>query len=580
MAKQERYFILLPTNGGGEAYYHVDPTRLHIGYLDQIYVQVHVPGKTTSYKRAFGVGPDIRLGLDLTEPLETFESLMEQIRISLADLGEGGERVQSALNQLRLPELLQATVACDRDLMKRILGEMLYGLQSVTCDIAGALEEGKNRIDQMATSVDHYAEMAEANVASQDFYVTWALNGTYLAEQARALEEIEQRLNAQLEAFSAIQSQWVKEMDPTGGAIHDATQFLNVDTEGAGAFIDQAFAYRDEPSLRTQMRTRVAVAERLIRSVRKIEQDVETAWDDLDRVLTEKVTPLQTKISEHLGDFRNYRRVFRTHDQSVPEGKPRPHTVPTPLMSTAEYQEALRYAMEEHWAPRMIQNRLSGLMGDIATVVADRPKLPRSVVEVLEMAERAIRECKSLFEEEMEGEAPSLPSPQDEGALPTAVQVGAPLPSVPPLQKEKADELYELVSCVFYILTLKKPVFLAATTLRNALKVIALMERCSVEERERYYPRLQQRFEREEEFVTNSKMVMTRQRESKQRWVTAKMGRTARHRLSKLTHGYEQEALALLAKHGLDEQKIRTAFEEHRAIQHEIHLARRSEEHE
>ena len=197
-----------PGHRGDECeYVRVEPQRLHLGILNELFVEDGVDGNgKRRYKPAFGVVPIVQP--IVVEGLEAkLKEIFEQYEPVLNELGEKSRsRIQTLfVKELsRLEEFIQFLGEGRVQRAEETLSDLLHGLFSGICNVG----EGWDRIDTLSVENTRLKQtITDAPDLAMQLYLDWAQAADGLNRSVRQLGEIEMDFRRSLTFFQERQVQ-------------------------------------------------------------------------------------------------------------------------------------------------------------------------------------------------------------------------------------------------------------------------------------------------------------------------------------------------------------------------------------
>ncbi|MBI4098925.1 hypothetical protein HY442_00160 [Candidatus Parcubacteria bacterium] len=562
-----RYYLRIPVPGGRgdqSEFVEVDPDRLHLGVLTDIYERlgpgqagVQRRGARSGLKPALGAANTIRSDIDPAEVIHVLADLLVECRKALEPYREAGEQVGQILpDEENFRALIEALVRGRLEAAKDALTELLYRTMGASCTLADQLDQAQTHASAMEASRESLdAALREAPAITEQLYIGWAEAADTLNRSVQALAATEKDLETLLREAKGVNRAWQALISDQHPVIAEAMKRLDL---SADSFNLWAFSCLGQPSATIDPQ-RIAEARRHIEACREQERLTQDAWqktrDSVHQATAPRVPEIQRMSLWLEGATINLQR-FESHTKA---DVARPYDIKSgALISAEDYQRASAHLTDPRWSPRAAQRRLEGIAASAMALVREMPRLPESVLAALTQAGQYLQQLEQLEQ---------LP--------PTPVHKGSAEAS-PALPQARVEELYELVICAGCVLTCT-PKLLAQSNIEALLEVLVQLNCCSKEEAETYQPtvvsRSQMPGEREE--IPSGVSVRERWELSKARWLAYRVPRVPRLCL-KLTETAGRSVPTLLAKHRLSEAEIRTAHQKRRELKLQQHQARKA----
>lgn len=561
MAGKGRYYIKVPIPGQGDAYEYVavDPRRLHRGVIQTFFELIEVSRRgRQGYRPAFGVEAIVEENLDVTELVQRFKELVDECEAALEPSGEAGRRVfAQVLQSLQLRELIEALARSDLNAAREALEATLYALMAGTADIASALARLEQTVSGMHVAHERVSQtLAESGGITDALYIDWAEAADSVIRRVDALDTIERDLRKKLSAVEQAAVGWTGLTSLENAVLAETLQFLGGDGQ---TFLVTAFNYLESGGDRDALGEPISEARRLIAGARTLAARAERGWAEQEGILARSVLSRHAEVVRLVGDLEEATAAFRQFQSRFSAGSALPYEVRVgALISETEYRRAEDLLKDPRWAPAVARERITGLIVSASALLGGRPGLPDELAEAIDQAEEYIRriEEKGTAGTAQEKQAPAVSSVETEG-----------------VNSARVDELYELVVCVGYVITCKRP-FFAASTIPAMLAVLPFLGRATEEEvlglRKAVGERSHRNGERER---VEGKAVLTRWAESDARWIVYRAGKVVQGML-KLTQKAGEAAAGLLQKHNLTAEAVRAAHARRREVQQERYLER------
>ncbi len=560
-----RYYLKVPVPGGRSdqsEFVEVDPARLHLGVLTDIYERLG-PGQAGAQRRgarsglrpALGAANTIRNDIDPAEIIQALADLLAECRKALEPYGEAGEQVGQTLPDEENFRAFIETLAHGRlEAAKNALTELFYGVMGASCALAGQLKQTQTYASAMEASRESLdAALREAPAITEQLYIDWAEAADTLNRSVQALAATERDLETLLREAKGANRTWQTLISGQHPVIAEAMKRLDL---SADSFNLWAFSCLGQPNATTDPQ-RIAEARRHIEACRQQERLAQDAWQQTRDSVHQATAPRVPEIQRMSLWLEEATVNFQQFEARIKPGVARPHDVKSGALINAEdYQRASTYFADPRWSPRTAQRRLEGLAANAMALVREMPRLPESVLAALTQSEQYLQQLEQIAQ---------LPPP------PEPIRKAGPA-----LRQARIEELYELIICAGCVLTCT-PKRLAQSNIGALLEVLAQLNCCNEEEAAAYQPavvaRSQITGEREE--ISSEVSVHERWKLSKARWLVYRVPRVPRLCL-KLTETAGRSVPALLAKHSLSEAEIRAAHQRRRELKLQQHQTRKA----
>ncbi len=547
------YFIRLPGKNGF-VFVEVDLDKLKSSVLTDIYERADSVGKSR-YVKAMGADLRITDGVDTSSLLETVQTVTEQCRDNLQQIGESGGQVYALLECLNIAGMLETLGRMDCHGAEDQAREALYAFMSKACELAQKMADCQANAQNAMDGIDGMHEVGVLAAKENDeFYLTWAKACEDLVNLVACLDGMESDLQTHLEDFTKARTEWMRVLE---AAQTEAVLFLD---SGTNSFMLRTFSYRDTPEGRPEMVEAVRKAVEYIEQLNTQKDWAQDAWLVYDRKVFTVIAPRRLEIQRlctELGDA--WKRL--NEKERAPDNVPRPHQVHDGLISEELYQHAQRLMHDPKWGKRTTEKRLTTLIDKIDEQRGTKPELPTEVREVVKVALRHIE----LVQEQWRRD--STPAPPAVAQIPDATfKADAPRCD----QTAAPDQVYEMVVAIGYVVTCRTNVF-CGTTANAMLKTLAILGKISEEDVKRYSADINDRVRRErspnpipdggivQAFKTNTERWIF-YRNQKGIWI------------NKLTRASEEFAMELMRKHELTREGIKTAFHQMREARNAAYM--------
>lgn len=571
----QRYFIKVPRpveRGGEYEYVEVDVERLNPRVIRELWTRTTRGGRDahSQFRPAHGAEALIGDALDVTELTALFDELVAQMRHALLAFGDAGDAIRKEIvDPLDLRPVFDALAKGHVRVARDALSGILYALMSGTASVAEALSQKEILASGLGAAVDAFdATVAVRDTLEGKLYFDWALAAETLNTTVTELTAHEREFRGILDEVTSGRDAWRKLLAEDHPTIRAALEFLD---RSETSFVLTTFGWRRDPPPRADAEALIAQARTHIQACRGQADIVRKTYDGLHARLGASLAKKED-ILARCATLSESQRRLRGLAARFPTNAARPYAVQDgKLISQEEYERAEQYLRDAQWAPLTAQQRLVGLLSSASTFMAQPPSLPREVVRVLEHAEGEIRVTEAEWAEAAPAPPPAPTDADEEDAEGVAELTPAPTgldeDGATAITPARAEELYELVICVGYVLTCSSA-HLAASTIHAMLKVVRYLGRCS--ELEALHSRGAVRAlayrASEVETVSETRNVNARWKQSQARWISYKPGRAAFASL-KLARSAEEGALRLLAKHGITPTAIKDAHQRKREEQ-------------
>lgn len=568
MAGRDRYYIKVPVPGQGDAYDYVvvDPRRLDRSVLSTFFELVVMPrGGSRHYRPAFGVEAIVKETLDVTELVRRLKDLVEECEAALEPSGEAGKRVfAQVLQPLQLLALIEALARSDLNAARDALEASLYALMAGTTDIASALARLEQTVSGMQVAHERVSQtLVESGGITDALYLDWAEAADSVIRRVDALDTIERDLRKKLFAVEHAAAGWTGLTSLENAVLARTLQFLSGDGR---TFLVTAFNYLESGEDRAALGESISEARSLIAETRAHTVRAERGWAEQEGILARSVLSRHAEVMRLVGDLEEATAAFRRFQRRFSVESALPYEVRAgALITETEYRHAEDLLKDARWAPAVARERITGLIVSASALLGGRPGLPNELAEAIEQAEEYIRRIE---EKGTVGMAQSTPVEVQEKPAPTVSNA-----ETERINPARVDELYELVVCVGYVITCKRP-FFAASTIPAMLAVLPFLGRATEEEVLRLRNAVGERSHRTgERERAEGKSVLTRWAESDARWIVYRAGGAVQGKL-KLTQKAGVATAGLLQKHNLTAEAIRAAHARRREVQQERYLER------
>ena len=210
---------------------------------------------------------------------------------------------------------------------------------------------------------------------------------------------------------------------------------------------------------------------------------------------------------------------------------------------------------DSSWGPVTVKRRLEFLVSGNLALLSEEPQLPQEVSDIIATAERFAQEVESrlIQEDEERVDSETISPPKD---LSPAVDLG------------RLEEIYELILCVGYTLTCKRP-HLSFSNIRAMLRVLQYTGIVNEDEFAFYLDSLEARSKQagEREYRKEGQKVLSLWQESRATWIdwVPRPGlRYINHQLKLTCHAGERVKNELLSRHRISVEQIQKAHAQRR----------------
>lgn len=534
--KPKKLFVRVPVTTKNQWAYvgDIDVARLTPAVLSQLYESNFGQEKGNFYRP---VNIEVGKHVDVTELLATANGLLDQCRSALLACGKPGEEIWNGMDNLGLTDFIENFSRGQIGLANEALRQILYCLMGVTAASAAELQELRKQSSGMTHALDGMdLTLRESDNITNEFYLQWATAIAEINAAVDLLQVAESELDQALEQIEQKRTRWKRslcsDLDPLQGALN----FLD---RSENSFLVRAFLVLRESSSQVEPQTLLDEATRWISVCRGAEKNAISEWKTLlqakDRVLS-----LKTEVDKVCGELEHATQQLQDTKRRFPKGTALPHEVPSALVSKKEYDRADQTLRDPRWSKLNALRRIESKIVSVLAFLDKPPAFSEEVDRVLTQAEQYVRQLTARQEKQEQV--------VEREKAPTANQ-------------RRAQELYEMVLCVAYILTGQNPNPMSGSNPRAMLRVIQHHGLCDAEEVTLFRETLAQMIKHPSccEALAESRLVSERYKMSQRLWLSYRVRtRFAQNRL-KLTLAAGKTALQLMKKYGLSEESIRHA---------------------
>lgn len=515
-------------------YIPVDPGRLHLGIVTELWVRSSERGNSIRFERAPWAGHLTTSSFDPALMRETLQRIREEWETSLTAMGDVGEQLwREQLRDLPWEEVFNELARGRVEAANEHIQTILYTLLSLTASLVTELTKASVTAQNMLRTAELLSEtIVQKETVTERIYLEWAEAADTIVSRVDQLSEIER-------GAISLRDRLVERRADLGRQIGDDTveimrllQFLDGDADIQG-FLVAAYVARSAPEQREGMTSHIAEARRYIGICQSLLLRVQSEWKkggaDGSQILQEHgvVQSLTSDLNIAVVTFRKHERQFgalAARPSDLLDGD---------IIPPDRYQRAEELLRDPGWAPDTACRRIQSLLGTVFDLSDDTPVFSGDTAYAISQAEEAIRILEAGPEERgtvvptrsfrpkaagARAEAPSVSSPlRPSDTTAPADRAPAPVGEVDP---RRVEELYELVCIVGYVLTSNAQYF-AQSSIRAMLEVVQRIGCCSAEDVVLYLESVSERSKRdgERELITDKSQVVARWRLTKCGWV-------------------------------------------------------------
>lgn len=617
----DRVYLELPVpKGNGDAVKHVeiDQARWTRARAEQLFQKIRDGREKTSRWMPLA-SCETLLGdkIDLSEVIDVLNEVLKEIRPQITVFGEAGEMLIPILDKLqgfeqvfKLLEAFNVPAAAHElstliwDLLPVLIapadeifqatstaeGMVAYGehVQSETDKYKRRTDEEKERV--IAES-DERVRQAEDNYLKH--YEAWAASAKALIATVDQLEEIEKGLRSEVNLTESELTGWKNRLKLSDERMAEAAEFLSEDFPSLIIPLNA----RGEPEDIPEMRELIEKATIYIEFCQNLCSQAEDTRETLYSIISNSMLTIRPRIRILCDDLKKHSKDLKRFCKQHSEDTPLYQALDGAFIEQEDYEKALAILKDMNWAPIGTDQRLNGLMNKAVSLTSSGIELPHdSVGRHIDLAQYYINEGNAIISD-MSGKPGDMPpdspsqsepatssqsddQPSTESMAPRASYLTTVSTAEPKVQRSttkdssRAKELYELVICVGYVLTCKKP-FLAFSTIKAMLDTLPFIKNARGEaivtpvESDALRPAVLDLSHRagQRETVRDRKQVTPRTKTIQTLWISYSP-RKEQWGL-KMTHFAETEALELIKKHSLSVESLRQAHTDKRAERQE-----------
>lgn len=571
------FYLRVPVPGGDAyEYVRVDRARITQELITQLYTRERSRQGASRYFPVSGSGHTNADHMDLSPLLETVHDLLLSYTPGFQELGPVGEETLRTLSEgLTFERMFASLARGEISVATREWEGILHSLLAQALSLASRLHATDNHASSVAVGIEQISATFEENNSARLRIYDAVVDGSLLLLHTTArLDTIEEGLSALEQEVDGAISRWQEQLSADSEPYASARTFFGGSDDDVG-FNLQAFQFNRNPSLYEGDEPDTMLAQLHLEECQEALTRIQEEWRLLQERVHREIIPVRATIAELCADLgkgsraiREYRRAFgATHQPPLELDAFREKITP------AQFKAGGELADDHRWGPSTTKSRLDSLCSRMIARL-EKPMLPSAVERLLDQAERLLAQMQTT-------ESPAgdpiqkvlSPSPDSSASHSTESGSGAGGPETT-IDPRRAQEIYELVKCVGFVLTCNHH-HLAATTVRAMLDVLRFMGRVSPEEAELYRSELYKlsRASGERVHTDDGKRVSALRKSSQATWIAFE---TKKQKRLKMTVQGGRRTEPLLARHQLTTDQIKTAHEGRRAEQEELHRSRKA----
>ncbi|PJE76837.1 hypothetical protein COV05_02320 [Candidatus Uhrbacteria bacterium CG10_big_fil_rev_8_21_14_0_10_48_16] len=572
------FYLRIPVPGGDAyEYVRVDSARITRELITQLYTRERSRQGPPRYFAVSGSGHTNTDHMDLGPLLESVHDLLLSYTPGFQELGPVGEETLQTLSEgLTFERLFASLERGEITIAKREWEGILHALLAGTLSLASRLQATDNHASSVSVGIEQISATFEENEAARLRIYDAVIEGSLLLLHTTArLDTIEEGLSALEQEVDGTISRWQEQLSADSEPYASARTFFG-GSDGDVGFNLQAFQFNRNPSLYEGDEPDTILAQLHLEECQETLTRIQEEWRLLQERVHREVFPIRATIAELCADLgkgsraiREYRRAFgATHQPPFELDAFRERITPEQFKAGGELAD------DHRWGPSTTKSRLDSLCSRMIARL-EKPVLPSAVERLLDQAGRFLTQMQTVADSPAGDSTQRVSSPSPESPASHSTEsdsdVGRPEAIVDP---RRAQEIYELVKCVGFVLTCNHH-HLAATTIRAMLDVLRFMGRVSLEEVELYRRELYKlsRASGERVHTDDGKRVSTLRKSSQATWIAFE---TRKQKRLKMTVQGGKRTEALLARHQLTTEQIKAAHEGRRAEQEELHRSRKA----
>ncbi len=562
------FFLRVPTPGGGYEYVRVDTTRITRDLVTQLHTRMPNKGGPT---RFFPVSGGHLTGLDITDVSSLSNTLREVLptyRPSFEELGQGGmQTLQALLDALNLQPVFEAIARGEVMVAAREWEGILHTMLAGALAQAQELHHKENHVSGVTAGIEQITDAFAANDGARLRLYDEVVAGSLLLIRAvEGLERIERDLSVLEQTTGQTLDRWRERLMIETDPFAVARSFF----EGSGGDIGfnlHTFNFTRTPAAFVGNEPDTVLAQLHLDECTGAIEEVMREWQALRGRVETEVVPNQMVITRLCADLakgskaiRDYRRLFGiTH---------RPPFQLEPIqgkITPDQFDRALLIADDHRWGPATTQSRVEGLASRIIARLG-QPHLPIPLERMIQEARRFLANAKeTLARKEDPPEPKKSPGLDEEDSTEMTVTS---------LDPRRAQEIYEMVRCVGFVITANN-YFLAASTIRAMLDILRFMSLITPAEATGYRQRVSELSKRPgERLVCRESRNVTRLRKtSPATWIVYETKGQPR---LKMSVAGESRINELFTRHNISVEEIKQGHEGRRKEQEALHQARKA----
>ncbi len=585
-----KYFLSLPTPQGNWSYYEVDPSRLQLDQMRELYTKDHSGREPKStYIKVLGALEHLSAHTDATPVIDALHEVCESMALTFEGMGEEGINVRDEYvrNVRLLIPVISEISAGHTQHASDLIRDFVYALFSDGVQLATKLDNLTSHVSGMQVGVDALKDAYE-NTDSQvkNVYLDWAVQCLEFLKLLAVIEEFELEIQIMDEEVAFFNAQ-CNTSHGHSPVYKKAIDFFDGDvTEGSEGFIDQAYLFSrrtgEEPDVENSIKSAIQIARNMMSACDNAFSVLYRPWHTLKSSLTKfqrDAMEKRDRYSEALSGMYNYLK-----DKETTYGRKSLNAILGEDTISSQQLETLYQKLDDpKWDPKRCKERQTKDINGLLIALSIEPRMPSKYTDKASTALDLLEKCEAKLNSKTESRSVSHTTRTTKNdsvavvprAFPSvATVIGSmrktEIPHAQVVSSSQSNDanmietLYELVQCVGYVLTCKIP-FLARSNIRAMLDIVEILGVVhETDLKKRFGADVEKRSLKDREKVNDSSVVITRFRESRSVWIDYFDVKKPLMRL-KMTQHAGQSAYSLLQKYGLTESQIR-----------DVHTAKRS----
>lgn len=501
----------------------------------------------------------LSLFADDEQPSLALEPLIDAVRehsLNLTEIvnqaDESGEILrQMVLQNLKILELLESINQGNLDAGHVILDKMYYGLMSSLSELATRLETTARQASNVEIA---FETLTASDERIRRLYEDWAHQIHVLIDASRPITDMQARLAELMPQINEWQTERLAKMSLDNPVVAHALDFFQ--NNPSHTFQLEVFKWRRGGIARSDIEHTVAAAKPCLANL----GDIRHEFLDSYQALSEVAQLLLKGLISYRVAMDNFSRACQAIVQirrELPKDAVPPFEVVPDRVTQLQFAEALVLLRDREWAPRTLRDRIDGqisLIGDFLTAETAQVAYPDTYQALFDRVAADVEE----IERELSAPPPSQPVVSLPCVQTLAVvsdrNVTAAVPS------ERLQLIYEQLICVGYVLTGQNSNPMHSSSINSLLLTLALIPGYLPEDDLEGLRKAIEPYFRAcgESIVIKYDEVKKQLVKNPVRWLIYQRKRMA-GQAYKLTNRGGRGVAALMTKHGLTSEMIRTA---------------------